>query len=972
MGVSDNVVTQENLFTRYVSTRIAGAPGVDGSSQADLLGKNFGEIFDGDECVATVRSLMERVKLLNRAQQTREPRTVYMSPNVNSGTSDFVVAPNPTSAEILVALGEEREVVTFTLTGSRSGLYILDVEPTRESHARAGAKDTPSLLKVTDLSGRIPVGADPATPTAALCDALAQTMPAYDRVMVYRFNEDDGSGEVIHERVRPGADIDSSYLGLRFPAADIPPKAREMFKMLGARFIADTSAPAVPLKVLHKRVESLDLSKSPLRAAADCHLRYLRNMGVRASLVVAIVVDGRLWGLYIFHSYTTTVHPTCKERIMAEMAATITGSMISRLNREEVATTALSLSRVLGRLLSSYTGVNEFLSAEHKPLLEILDAETLVLCEHSRTVTVYGNRGVSLTLGECKELGGGDRVQQDRELKFRSLQGRGVAFFSVRSSFIAFVRGSVARSVSWAGKPDDPKDGRELLHPRASFEKFMEVAAAKFQAWSPATVELLNTVRQTFASQLYAEGLPADLQETFAQVSHELRTPFHGVMGALEMLEAGQGSMGAEEQLDIIRSARRCGDSMMSTLDDILNIAKDRNNTEVAQARFIASSPISLAMAAMGPFASTESVGLVADTGPADSVLDVLGDCGRIKGVVQNLVNNAIKFTPNGGTVRTSLAVFDSLQDVTDWWDKEAVRFEARVWIGRPSIDGVIGGGLRRKAKWHVYCVEDSGIGISPGDLPHTATAYRQVSKGASKLYAGTGLGLHICKGHVDAMFGALGIASTFSEEAQRGGSLFAVVLPLVLAEPTVVVEEGEVKNPTMDVLSENPWRGSIGSRRAVFLVVDDHKVNLKLIEHKIKRHMKSSGGDAEVLCAMSALSALDMYEATRSVRLEDAFLAGVFIDIHMPDIDGIECTRRIRLLEVERGWSRMIMCGCTADLTAKTQDNFKDAGGDDITTKPWHPGQLEAMCDIMVATQLDAEEKNPGGTGGASEEDKI
>ncbi|CAN0229638.1 unnamed protein product, partial [Ectocarpus sp. 4 AP-2014] len=80
----------------------------------------------------------------------------------------------------------------------------------------------------------------------------------------------------------------------------------------------------------------------------------------------------------------------------------------------------------------------------------------------------------------------------------------------------------------------------------------------KFKAWSPATVDLLKMVRHAFSSQLYAQFLPSDLQETFAHVSHELRTPFHGVMGALEILEAGSGTMDSGEQRDLLRLAVRC------------------------------------------------------------------------------------------------------------------------------------------------------------------------------------------------------------------------------------------------------------------------------------------------------------------------------------------------------------------------------------------------------------------------------
>ncbi|CAM9410468.1 unnamed protein product [Ectocarpus sp. 4 AP-2014] len=129
--------------------------------------------------------------------------------------------------------------------------------------------------------------------------------------------------------------------------------------------------------------------------------------------------------------------------------------------------------------------------------------------------------------------------------------------------------------------------------------------------------------------------------------------------------------MGAKEQMDVIRSTLRCGGSMMSTLNDILEIAKDRNNTEVIRGRFSAPIPTVLTVAAIGLFAAAESVGLSVDIGPPDDFREITDDMRRIKAIVQNLANNAIKFTPSGGEVRISLAVFDSLQEITDGWAKE-------------------------------------------------------------------------------------------------------------------------------------------------------------------------------------------------------------------------------------------------------------------------------------------------------------
>lgn len=601
------------------------------------------------------------------------------------------------------------------------------------------------------------------------------------------------------------------------------------------------------------------------------------------------------------------------------------------------------------------------------------------MCEHLRSITVYGSKDVTLTLEECKNLRNGRENESDRDLVFKPVAVGGSAFFSVRSFLVVFLRGSLSRHVKWAGNPDLPLEDKERMNPRASFEMFMTSAVSEFTPWSTATVELLRVVRQGFSSQLYAEGLPADVQETFAHVSHELRTPFHGVMGALEMLAAGSGCMDVDEQRDIIDSALQCGGSMMGTLNDILDIAKDRNNTEVVQGLLPPSKPILMAVAAMRPFAATEKIELVHDTDNRlpDEVHQVVGDERRIKAIVQNLVNNAIKFTPSGGRVRVFLVVLDALQDVIDWWIKETERFGGDVWMGSPETgSNATTSGSSRPPTWHVYCIEDSGIGVLPADLPHLVTAYKQVSHGPAKSHAGTGLGLHICKAHVDAMSGALGIASTFSEEASSGGTLFAVVLPLCPAEVASAAQKEEdaaaavatVKSGTKTASSARagfPCCPDIGSRKIAFLVVDDNNVNIKLISHKIRRYFKSSNGDVQVLSATNGLAALDMHAAARTAQADpDApVLIGIFVDFCMPEVDGIQCTERVRILEAAKRWRRIPIYGCTADATVQKCGAFRDAGADGVLPKPWDLGKLEGLCNAMVASLLDAEqEKIEGG----------
>lgn len=121
---------------------------------------------------------------------------------------------------------------------------------------------------------------------------VVRSLTELDRVMIYRFDE-HWNGEVIAEACAPGIE---SYLGLHYPAGDIPRQARELFRTGGIRHLPDVHyQPSALVSAADGR--SFDLGAVSLRSVSPVHLEYLRNMGVRATLVGSLVVRDRLWGL---------------------------------------------------------------------------------------------------------------------------------------------------------------------------------------------------------------------------------------------------------------------------------------------------------------------------------------------------------------------------------------------------------------------------------------------------------------------------------------------------------------------------------------------------------------------------------------------------------------------------------------------------------------------------------------------------
>jgi light-regulated signal transduction histidine kinase (bacteriophytochrome) len=194
-----------------------------------------------------------------------------------------------------------------------------------------------------------------------LCrDAARQVraLTGFDRVMVYRFDE-DGSGEVVAESARNGL---PSFLGLRYPAADIPAQARTLYERNTLRIIVDVDAvPATIAPALSPEGTPLDLSMSVLRSVSPIHLEYLRNMGVRSSMSISILRGGRLWGLIACH-HDSPNHVGFQRRSIAELFGQMFSYLLEVRSREEERLQDAQARDIHHRLASAFAAPNDSLT----------------------------------------------------------------------------------------------------------------------------------------------------------------------------------------------------------------------------------------------------------------------------------------------------------------------------------------------------------------------------------------------------------------------------------------------------------------------------------------------------------------------------------------------------------------------------------------------------------------------------------
>jgi chemotaxis family two-component system sensor kinase Cph1 len=324
-----------------------------------------------------------------------------------------------------------------------------------------------------------------------------RAITGFSRIIIYRFQE-DWSGEAIAEVTAPGM---GSYLGLHFPASDIPAIARNLYMINPSRMIPD--AKAVPVPVLGIAEEPPDMTWSDLRSVSPVHLQYLTNMGVGASFSVPIRVAGKLWALVACHHQTArTLSPDQRNACVSLASAYALGltSHISSRRLKMIDSLERRVDRVL-EALADYPDPLDGIEANGQFLIEALSAQSFAMAVRS-DVVIAGDGpdldGLALIddwfLNQCKEfVFTTDHLAEvfPTQLQMLSIVS-GMVAIKARSSHSGWVRfywfrPAETQEVAWAGNPNKPiveNAGAIALSPRRSFERWVETKSGYSRTWS--------------------------------------------------------------------------------------------------------------------------------------------------------------------------------------------------------------------------------------------------------------------------------------------------------------------------------------------------------------------------------------------------------------------------------------------------------------------------------------------------------
>lgn len=343
-------------------------------------------------------------------------------------------------------------------------------------------------------------------------DAARQVraITGFDRVMIYQFDA-TGAGEVIAESTSSGVE---GFLGLHYPASDIPRQARALYLRNPFRIIADVAAVPVPLLPEAKAAsQALDLSSAVTRAVSPVHIEYLHNMGVHASLSISIIVGGELWGLIACHHLAARL-PSFVARTAAELFGGMYSMMLeSRLRQDEVVEEQRS-RELADRLITAIAG-NDKLVADPQWLQDM----TRDMIE-SDGVAIYSNGDVfsngmvpphAEVVALARELNTSSPSKvfvtdhlSELYAPAEAFASRAAGMLSIPISrlprdYIMLFRCERMQMINWGGDPAkmvEPTADGARLSPRKSFAAFADVVRGRSVPFSGRDQRIGEAVRQ--------------------------------------------------------------------------------------------------------------------------------------------------------------------------------------------------------------------------------------------------------------------------------------------------------------------------------------------------------------------------------------------------------------------------------------------------------------------------------------------
>ncbi|MCW5314950.1 GAF domain-containing protein [Nostoc sp. KVJ3] len=706
-----------------------------GKKPEDLLGQPLSYLLDA-----------QRVEVVKQCLVKKIGSAINFKVSINTlyGDRDFDAIAHRT---------EEAVILELEPTDSKSEVSFLGF------HALAGV----AIAKMQSTSNLVEF--------LHLVAEEVQKIIGFDRVMVYQFDQ-SGAGSVVAEVKREDL---SPYLGLHYPATDIPAQARELYMRCFLRFLPDLTTEPVNLVSSENPTthQHLDLSYSVLRSFDWCCAEYHQNMGVQALLVISLIREQKLWGLISCH-HQTTKYISYEIRKMCEFLGQIVSSELAHKISYSEWDYKVKLKSLQSEFLESISQADNFIDALIKPeirLLDVVSAFGAAVCldneinlvgvtpniDQVRALIEWANTQVSDNLFSTDSL---PKLYPEALIFKDTASGLLLLRISkVRRYYILWFRPEVLQTVHWAGNPQESiqaqTDGSYTMSPRKSFEQWQETVRLTSLPWKACELESAIALRNAIVGivlskadelakiNLELERSNQELASFAYAASHDLKEPLRGIYNFSTVLLEDYAQVLDDDGIECLQTVV----SLSVRMETLINALLRLSQLGQAHLREQATDLNELLNQVIDVFrASRQDSGLM-DIRIPRPLPTIQCDRVLVNEVFSNLLGNAFKYNDKP---EQWVEIGYLSQDGRDEASRGAGEEELLIHAPCPMPN----------APYPIFYIRDNGIGIPQHHLETIFRLFKRLHS-QEKYGGGAGAGLAIVKKIVELHNGKIWVEST-------------------------------------------------------------------------------------------------------------------------------------------------------------------------------------------------------------------